>query len=357
MARSSQRRKVSEGRHCFLPFGRLLLPRLRICRRPHRPRSHSHDCHRCRFPSCFLLLCLLYIYIYTATTARCDRHRQDSAPLLGEGELSLQDPEDPSTTPQPPTDYGATGDDDDNNKKDDKKEEAASSSAPPPSKTKTHAVPKGKKKNKSGGDGRAGTRKKKEEEEDDESPTDQLAHKPHVPSVNPCLWLFHLLQGLSAITSLLLLVSQILPLVLPSSKTAHMDVLSAVLKVYVSLICLAFCVVEAELPVPFVRRSTLLDSFVSRGFIYTFVGLVCTTEAYSERVDDLMTHSNQRFYIGWVAIFMEICAWVMFGIGVVYMALGVSCTRGLRDRMKQHEQDAWRQYREDMRAWKRSHKN
>ena len=145
---------------------------------------------------------------------------------------------------------------------------------------------------------------------------------------------------------------------MPRSKLTHPDILASILKVYVSLICGAFIIVEAELPVPFVRDATLLNTFWSRGFIYSFIGLVCTTEAYSERVDDLLVHSSQRFYIGWVAIFMQVVSWMMFVIGAVYMALGITCMRRLRDRMKQRERDMWKQYRDDMRAWKQrtSHK-
>ena len=271
------------------------------------------------------------------------RHRQDSAPLLGEGELSLQDPEAPAqdalASPST-TDYGAT--------KDEPPVSAAGGGGKGKT-SKTIEVPKG-----FGGGG------------DDASAVTHesqtvisklaLASKPHVPPQNPCLWLFHLLQGLATLTSLLLLVSQLLPLVLPGSKVTHPDILSSILKVYVSLICFAFMIVEAELPVPFVRDSTLLNAFWSRGFIYSFIGLVCTTEAYSERVDDLITHSSQRFYIGWVAIFMQVVSWMMFGIGGAYMLLGITCMRGLRDNMKQKEKDMWKQYRDEMRVWKERHK-
>ena len=261
--------------------------------------------------------------------------------MLGQGELSLQDPEAPPTTAEDKlADYGATSD------------EPSAAAAGGKKKSKSIVVPKGK--TKKGGattadDASGATR-------ESQSVISQLAAKPHVPPQNPCLWLFHLLQGLATITSLLLLVSQLLPLVMPNSKVTHPDILSSILKVYVSLICLAFVIVEAELPVPFVRNSTLLNNYLSRGFIYTFVGLVCTTEAYSERVDDLITHSSQRFYIGWVAIFMQVVAWTMFGIGAVYMLLGITCMRRLRDRMKQKERDMWKQYRDDMRAWKERHK-
>ena len=145
--------------------------------------------------------------------------------------------------------------------------------------------------------------------------------KPHVPPQNPCLWFFHLLAGVATLASLLLMVAQLMPLFLApkSGQGVHVDILSAILKIYVSLICLGFVIVEAELPVPFIRTASLLQTFASRGFIYSFIGLVCTTEAYSERVSDLVTHRSDSFYIGWAAVFLQVISWVILGIGVTYM--------------------------------------
>lgn len=112
---------------------------------------------------------------------------------------------------------------------------------------------------------------------------------------------------------------------------------------------------ETELPVPFVSNSPLLQNFWSRGFIYSFVGLVCTTEAYSERVDDLITHSSERFYIGWAPVFMQVVATLMLAVGVVYMLLGLCCLRRFREKLKQKEKELWQKYREDMRTWRRQH--
>lgn len=255
-------------------------------------------------------------------------------PLLGESHLSLQDPENPPAEPKDASkDYGAT---------DEAKKKTKTKSKAPGGIKETIEVPKGKADDASTitNDGR-------------NSVISQIIEKPHVPSQNPCLWLFHLLEGIATLTSALLMFSQLIPLFMPSGKVTHPDVLAAILKLYVSLICFAFIVVEADLPVPFVRDSSLLQTFGSRGFIYSFVGLVTTTEAYSQRVDDLITHSSDKFYIGWVPIFMQVVAWMMFGIGAAYMMLGICCLRGMRDRMKQQERDMWKQYREDMRKWRR----
>ena len=270
------------------------------------------------------------------------RHRQsqeETTPLLGEGTVSLQDPESGGTALTTTKDvlaapYGTT-DNADSSQKDKKKE------------AKVIVVPKG---NKADDDGSTLTEGKSV------ISTIVLTNKPHVPPQNPCLWLFHLLQGLAALASFCLFIAQLLPFLFPSKTTAAANkgtILSGILKFYLALICLFFIVVEADLPVPVVRNSTLLNAFWSRGFIYSFIGLVCTTEAYSERVDDLMLHSNQRFYIGWGPVFMQVSSWLMFAIGAVYMLLGMCCLRGWRDKMKQKEKDDWKQYRQDLKAWKK----
>ena len=292
----------------------------------------------------------LRLCIYVLTTCIVDRHRQsqqeeeeESSPLLlllGEGALSLKDPETGESTKQEDVlsttaAYGATTDDKNANK----------------AKAKVVQVPKGT----LADDGSTLTA------EGNKSVISAIiaTNKPHIPRQNPCLCIFHLLQGLAALASLCLFISQLLPLLWHSTSTAagttdnnKVGILSAILKVYIAVICLAFILVEVDLPVPVIRNSTLLNAFWSRGFIYSFIGLVCTTEAYSERVDDLLTHSSQRFYIGWGPVFMQVASWLMFGIGCVYMVLGVCCLRGLRDKMKQKEKDAWKQYRQELRAWK-----
>jgi len=232
------------------------------------------------------------------------RHKRETAPLLfGEGALDLQDPEQ-----QQQPDAFPEGDGDEK-------------------KTSGGGTPGGKKKKKKKGKGGYGsttatTQEKKkiafDEEEDEEEDDDfdeeqqhdedsenQLsaaarASKPHVPPINPCLWMFHLLQGIGVAAALCLVATQVLPLVLMPREEllTKMGVLAIALKVYISLFCAVFVLVETDLPVPFVRDSTLLQQFFSRGFLYSFLGLICVEEAYSERVREIVSNKDQ-FHVGW----------------------------------------------------------
>ena len=177
--------------------------------------------------------------------------------------------------------------------------------------------------------------------------------KPHVPTQNPCLYLFHLLEGVAVATALCLLATQVIPLCfVKASSLAHQFGLSLVLKVYISLFCVLFIITELNLPIPLVRSSPLLQTYLSRGFLYSFLGLICVEESYSERVKDILNHGKDEFHVGWLAIFMQITSWFMLAIGVLYMLLGLCCLKRVRDRMKEREIEAWREYREALRRWK-----
>lgn len=184
-----------------------------------------------------------------------------------------------------------------------------------------------------------------------------LRAKPHVPGINPCLWLFHTLQGVCVVAALMLCVTQVIPLVLAARQKSASVVstvgwASVALKAYITSFCLVFVAVETDLPIPFLRDSNLFQRYLSRGFLYSFLGLICLEEAYSERVRDIVKKSSSLDNVGWAAIFMQLSSWLMLAVGCLYMLMGVCCLKGLRDRLKEREQREWREYREALKRWK-----
>lgn len=272
-----------------------------------------------------------------------NRHREETAPLFGTGDITLTDPESLEPTPKekPETKSSEEDDEEDNpfakNYKygsiaDDEDEEGAQNTTTVRMSNKSSGV----------------------DADENESRSTVADPMPYMPRYNPCLWIFHLLEGVAVVTALCLLTTQVLPLfMVPRAQIMDdIGVLSLALKVYISMFCFMFIIVETDLPVPLIRSSPLLQTYTSRGFIYSFLGLICVEESYSERVKDILAHGKDSFHVGWAAIFMQISSWVMLSIGVIYMMLGVCCLKRLRDRLKQQEIDAWKKYREETRAWK-----
>jgi hypothetical protein len=179
---------------------------------------------------------------------------------------------------------------------------------------------------------------------------DALASRPHVPPQNPCLWLFHMLEGIAIATDICLFATQILPLFLVHN--IDIGVLSLALKVYIAFFCILFVSTEVNIPIPFIQSSQLLQSYLSRGILYSFVGLICVEESYSERVKDILAHNKDSFHVGWPAIFMQLSSWFMLAVGLTYMLLGICCLKGMRDRMKANEIEAWREYHKNLKEWK-----
>jgi len=174
--------------------------------------------------------------------------------------------------------------------------------------------------------------------------------KPHKPGQNPCLWLFHLLEGVTSVVCVALMTTQVFPFFMMRIK--DIGVLTLALKVYISLFCLLFILTETSAPIPIVRRSALLQPYLSRGFLYSFLGLISVEEAYSERVKEMISYGNNEFHISWAPLFMEVTSWLMLACGVVYFLLGICCMKRLRDRVKQDEIDAWKRYRDELKEWK-----
>ena len=206
------------------------------------------------------------------------------------------------------------------------------------------------------------TRRKKKKLIDPESV------KPVRPTYNACLYMFHLLEGIAITAAMALLVTQIMPFILvqidstkkeqQETNTMTMNMLTIALRIYVTLFCCLF--IMTELGTSFVHKTLpLLQHYSSRGFLYSFLGLICAEEAYSERIKETLSLSSNGAtniqHIGWASIFMEVSSWFMLGIGIVYMLLGMCCCKRIRDHYKQKEIDAWKQYKLDIQTWNRQY--
>lgn len=191
--------------------------------------------------------------------------------------------------------------------------------------------------------------------EEDSKITAALETKPHMPKRICCLEFFRIFSGVVVTAFLGLLVTQIIPLWLGGVKSqTYFDL---ALKGYVTLFCLVFILVEVNAPLPFLRDSDLLQTFLSRGFIYSFLGLICLQEAYSDRVKDMVSahasNGSDEFHVAWASLFMEISSWIMFSSGVFYMLMGICCLKKTRDKLSAKDRKLWKKYRRELKEWKR----
>ena len=189
-------------------------------------------------------------------------------------------------------------------------------------------------------------------------PEQESSSRPHIPRQNPCLWIFHFIKGSAVVGSLCLLLTQWMPFVTDHYHLSTLfSLLNMILKGYISLFCILFILVEVDLPIAILRNSMLLHAYFSRGFLYSFLGLICSVEASSDRVQSFLSSDDTNgssYEITWSAIFMQVSAWLVCAVGLTYMLLGVLCLQPLRNRLREQERQAWRTYHEEMREWRRN---
>jgi hypothetical protein len=164
-----------------------------------------------------------------------------------------------------------------------------------------------------------------------------------LPNKNPILYAFSWLEGTAIFGCLCLLATQLLPLMYMTAQ--DIGILPMCLRIYVGLFCILFILVEYQTPLPIIQSSLLLQTYFSRGFLYTFLGLICMEEAYSVRVNDMEEHRDEEFHVAWASLFMQGSSWLVVGVGVIYMLCGICCLRVVRDKMNQSYKEKMELYR------------
>ena len=165
-----------------------------------------------------------------------------------------------------------------------------------------------------------------------------------LPHPNFILYAFYWLEGIAILASVCLLATQVLPLLY---MTLHeIGILQLCLRIYIGMFCFCFILVEFETPLPFLQASLLLQTYFSRGFLYTFLGLIGMEEAYSVRVNDMEEHRNEEYHVAWASLFMQVSSWLVVAVGVVYMMCGICCLKVVRDKLKLAYQEKLERYKQ-----------
>ncbi|CAM9360624.1 unnamed protein product [Choristocarpus tenellus] len=92
------------------------------------------------------------------------------------------------------------------------------------------------------------------------------------------------------------------------------------IRCYNVLFCFAIIFAELEWTQT-VRELSILHSWMPRGTIYSFVGLLTLEEENEKGLDE-----------GSASMYVTVIGWIMVAIGVLYFLMGLCCVKRLRDK-------------------------
>ena len=167
---------------------------------------------------------------------------------------------------------------------------------------------------------------------------DVSIHAPHKPLA---LRAFHSLEFIAIVASLRVAGTQLIPLFLTPIR--EIPIINLALRLYISLFCIGICLIEFEVPIPWIQESLVSQSYLTRGLLYTFLALVAMKDAAFSGQLELVRDVQS---VPWAAIFTELTAWPIFIVGHVYILLGVCCAKPYRDRLTTTFQEQMKEYHE-----------
>lgn len=186
----------------------------------------------------------------------------------------------------------------------------------------------------------------------------QVSGRPIQPKRKWPVKLFFIIEIYAVVTCLILLISQFLPIILVPLKSFDRGHLA--LKVYIMIFSLIFIIVEIDHPFfTFIQGAAFLQNYSSRGFLYSFFGLI----VYSETAGDLLANSGNidtgtsMFDISWWAVSNCVAAFSMISLGVLYFLLGLFCLQRVRDKCVYEDRLIWKAYQQAMDEFTKDGKN
>ncbi len=69
----------------------------------------------------------------------------------------------------------------------------------------------------------------------------------------------------------------------------------------------------------------------------------------------MMAHADDEFHIAWFSLLIQIAAWALCLIGVLYFVMGLFCLKRLRDRLVHADRARRKAYKEAMAQFRREH--
>ena len=143
-----------------------------------------------------------------------------------------------------------------------------------------------------------------------------------------CHSFFILIQAIAIIGNVAMIAIQLIPIYIwPTT----ISIIQKVVRYYMAFFNLTLILAELD-----VIQS--LKNWISRGLIYTFLGVIALDQRYSMiKYGFLNVKAKTNTTLGdtwnelWTSIFIEIGSWVIIGIGCTYVFLEIICMRRYRD--------------------------
>jgi hypothetical protein len=158
--------------------------------------------------------------------------------------------------------------------------------------------------------------------------SNNTTNKKKVPLRTCCHSFFILIQGIAIISNFAMIAIQLIPIYIwPTT----ISIIQKVVRYYIAFFNLTLILAELD-----VIQS--LKNWISRGLIYTFLGVIALDQRYTMiKYGFLNVKAKTNTNFGdtwnelWTSIFIEIGSWVIIGIGCTYVFLEIICMRRYRD--------------------------
>jgi hypothetical protein len=136
---------------------------------------------------------------------------------------------------------------------------------------------------------------------------------------------FLAIRSVAVVTAFLMAASQFVGIYFQS-----LDALKSVLRGYM----IAFSLIVAFNEVEFtsiVRNSAVLRNWISRGLLYTFIGVLGLVEYEADMTSSLAALSGKNRALR----FIRVSAWIMVALGILYFGMGVLCLQLIFNRLQE----------------------
>ncbi|KAL3759969.1 hypothetical protein ACHAWU_000592 [Discostella pseudostelligera] len=164
------------------------------------------------------------------------------------------------------------------------------------------------------------------------------------PHKSVCHLIFDVVRYSAIISCFMMFLTQTIPLIIFIDESTWLQI---AVRLYLAIFCLIFILVEFRTPL----FNGIVQNWILRGFLYSFIGLIGMEQDLAIRVEEISAGSTSSvlgpdFLTLFAMLFINITAWTIISVGILYILLGVFCLQGLYERLE-------KDHREKVSEWKR----